>query len=188
MSPPPVHVGQVAVDLSPGVALGDLAPAVVGLLAPGEPQLQLGMAALVDVEAERDERQPLGLRLDRQHVDLVAVEEELAGPLRLVVEAIAAGPLGDMSADQPRLAALDPGVRLGQADSAGPDRLDLGPAQDEADLQRVLDRELVAGTAVDGDGPLAGGVGMAGADDLVAPASRVSGGGWPRWNRRSRSP
>ena len=59
---------------------------------------------------------------------------------------------GDVGAAEPRLAALDPRVRLGQVDPAGSDRLDLGSGQRDARLERLLDGVFVAGASVDGDG------------------------------------
>ena len=79
------------------------------------------------------------------------MQEQLAVPLRLVVQAVAALPRRDVRADQPGLALLDPGERVGQVDLAGADRLDLGPGQHDAGLHRVLDGELVAGAPVQGD-------------------------------------
>ena len=79
------------------------------------------------------------------------VEEQLAGPLRLVVVAVRLLERRDVGADQPGLVALDPRVGVGQVDLAGPDRLDLGPGQDDPRLERVLDAELVARPSVEGD-------------------------------------
>ncbi len=59
-----------------------------------------------------------------------------------------------MGADEPRLAALDARVGLGQVGAPGADRLDLGPGQHQARLERLLDGVVVAGTAIEGDGLL----------------------------------
>ena len=152
--PAALRVGQFAGDVPPRVAVGDVAAAVVELLAAGEPELDLGPALLVDVEPQRDDRLALGLRLAQQLVDLGAVEEELAGPLGLVVVAVAAFERRDVGADEPRLAALDPGVGVGQVGLAGSERLDLRPGQDDARLERLVDREVVAGSSVERDGRL----------------------------------
>jgi len=129
----------------------------VELLAAPQADLQLGVAPVVDVEAERDEGQALRLRPAEELVDLVLVEEELASALRLVVPAVAGRVRGDVGADEPGLTAVDPGVGLLQAHLAGPDRLDLRAGQDDASLEGVLDAELVARLAVEGDGLLAHG-------------------------------
>jgi hypothetical protein len=69
-----------------------------------------------------------------------------------VVVAVAALERGDVSTDQPRLATLDPGIGVGQVRLAGPDRLDLCTGEDDARLERLVDRELMAGFSVEGDG------------------------------------
>ena len=103
----PPGLGQLALDLAAGVPRGDLAAAVVELLALPEAELQLRLAALRDVELQRDERQALRLRAAQELVDLVAMEQELPIPLRLVVRAVAALPGRDVRPDEPRLALVD---------------------------------------------------------------------------------
>jgi hypothetical protein len=126
----------------------------VGLLAPGEAQLDLGPALVGEVEAERNQRQPLRPRPAEELVDLGPAEEELADALGLVVVAIALLERRDVGADQPCLVALDARVGVGQVDLAGADRLDLGAGQDEAGLDGLLDRELVPRPPIEGDGLL----------------------------------
>jgi hypothetical protein len=150
--PPSLGVGELARHLAARIPLGDVAPAVVELLAPRQAQLDLGAAASGDVQPERDERQALGPEPALQLVDLGPVEEELAVPLRLMAPAVGLSEWRDVGADQPRLIVLDPGVRVGQVDLAGPDRLDLGPGEGEACLERLGDRELVASPSIDGNG------------------------------------
>ena len=58
----------------------------------------------------------------------------------------------DVGADEPRLALLDASVGVGDVGLAGADRLDLRAGQHEPGLERVVDRELVAGFSVEGDG------------------------------------
>ena len=45
------------------------------LLAFGQPEFDLGKAPLGEIDAERDEREPLLLRLAKELIDLLAVEE-----------------------------------------------------------------------------------------------------------------
>src|SRR5664280_2319326 len=153
--PSPRGVRHRPVEVASRVALGDLAAPVVELLAAPEPDLQLRVPPAVDEEPERDDRQALRLGLAQQFVDLVAMEEQLPGALRLVVEAVAPGERRDVGADKPGLAALDPRVGLLETDVARPDRLDLRSGQDQAGLERVLDGVVVAGLAVEGDGRFA---------------------------------
>src|SRR6185295_15214340 len=80
------------------------------------------------------------------------MEEELAVAARRVVPAARALPGCDVNADQPGFTALDPRVRLLEVDLARADALDLGAGQHDARLEGVLDRVLMTGFAVDGDG------------------------------------
>ena len=68
---------QRALDLALGVALGDDAALVGALAAAREGDLDLH-AAVLEVHADRDEREALLAHLPVQRVDLAAVEEELA--------------------------------------------------------------------------------------------------------------
>src|ERR1700749_3027091 len=71
-------------DLPLGVALGEGGAIVVGLLALGQRQGRLDLAVL-EVQVERDEREPALLGLAHQLVDLAAVHEHLAlAPGRVV--------------------------------------------------------------------------------------------------------
>ncbi len=94
---------------------------------------------------------PLADWSPEQLADLVAVEEELAGAVGDVVVPVALGVLGDVGTDEPRLAALDADVGLGDVDLVRPHALDLGAGQHEARLEGVLDGVVVTGSAVDGD-------------------------------------
>src|SRR5436309_8539395 len=61
---------------------------VVQLLAFRYRQQQLGAAALVEVKLQRDQRHALALDRAHQFIDLLLVQQQLARPLRLVIEAI----------------------------------------------------------------------------------------------------
>ena len=67
------------------------------------------------------------------------MQQQLAVAQGLVVVAVAAGPRGDVHADQPGLASLDAGVGVLQVEVAVAHRLDLGAGQVDARLERVLD-------------------------------------------------
>jgi len=84
------------------------------------------------------------------------MEQELADPQRLVVIAIGLLERRDVGADQPRLVALDPRIRIRQVDLACPDRLDLRAGQDDARLEDLVDRELVSGLPIEGQGLFVG--------------------------------
>src|SRR4051794_37446360 len=147
----PLCVGELAGDVASGVAIGDVTPPVMELLAAGEAELDLSPALLVDVEPERHDRLALRLGAAQELVDLGPAEQQLPDPLRLVVVAVGLRPRRDVDPDQPGLVALDPRVRVAERHLAGPDRLDLRAGQDEAGLERLVDREVVTGPPVEGD-------------------------------------
>src|SRR3546814_12414938 len=77
------------------VAFLDRLALVVGLLALGERQFDLGAAARVEIDRQRHQRHPLAGDSAVQLVDLAFVEKQLARALGLVVEAVAVAELGD---------------------------------------------------------------------------------------------
>ena len=77
---------QRPLGLALGVACGEGLALVVVALAPRQPELDL-RPPLLEVDAERDERQALLLGLARDLVDLVVVEQELAAPDRIQLAA-----------------------------------------------------------------------------------------------------
>src|SRR4029077_11840674 len=72
--------------------------------------------------------------------------------LRLVVVPIGLFEWRDVRTDQPSLVLLDARVGVGQVGLAHADGLDLRPVQDDTGLERLVDREVVAGSSVEGDG------------------------------------
>jgi len=59
------------------------------LLAFGQPEFDLGKTPLGEIDAERDEREALLLRLGKEFIDLFAVEEQFPGTERLVIHDVA---------------------------------------------------------------------------------------------------
>lgn len=59
------------------------------LFAFGQPEFNFGKAPLGKIDAERDKREPLLLRLAEKLIDLLAVEEQLPGTERLVIHDVA---------------------------------------------------------------------------------------------------
>ena len=59
------------------------------LLAFGEPKFDLGKASLGEIDAERDEREPLLLRPTEELIDLLAVEEQFPSTERLMIHDVA---------------------------------------------------------------------------------------------------
>ena len=76
------------------------------LSCPWRADLDLGLAVL-EVEGERHEREAALLGLGGELVDLLAVQQQLAGAARGVVGPRPLGVFGDVDVDQPRLAVLD---------------------------------------------------------------------------------
>src|SRR5471030_727110 len=87
------------------VAILDRLALVVRLLAGGQRDLDLGPALLVEIDLQRHDGAALALDRADQRVDLLAMQQEFARPLALMIEAVAAGIFGDVGIDQPRLAA-----------------------------------------------------------------------------------
>src|SRR5439155_2039632 len=84
---------------------------VVGLLALGDGELDLG-PALLEVEPQGHEREAALRRFGGELGDLTAVQQQLARPLRLVVQPIAHRVFRDIAAEQPDLAAFDLAVGI----------------------------------------------------------------------------
>ena len=132
-----------------GVALGQGLALVVGALAPGQAQLDLDQVAL-EVDAQGDQGEAALVDAGRQLVDLLAVEQELAGAGRLVALVAGVGVGGDLHV-QDELVAVDHGVGVLERPFALAEGLDLAAAQDQAGLDRLEDLVVVAGTAVGRD-------------------------------------
>src|SRR5689334_16928407 len=77
---------------------------VMQLLAPGEGDLDLGAAFVVEIDFQRYDGHALALDRADQLVDLALMQQELARPFRLVVEAAGLLVLRDVGVEQPQLA------------------------------------------------------------------------------------
>lgn len=87
----------------------------------------------------------------REFLELAAVEEEFAGPERIVIPRAAGTVLGDVAILQPDFAAADFGVGLAEGAFAFAEGLDLSAGQDHAGFELVQDEVVVGGGAVLGD-------------------------------------
>src|SRR6266540_1836867 len=143
---------EVPLDLSAQVPIGDLAAAVPPLLALRQRELDLRPRAL-EVDPGRDQGQSALGRLADQPLDLAAMEEELAGPVGIVV-LVRRRQIGrDVGAAHPHLAAIDHRVGLVDLRLAVAERLHLASAQLDAGLHLLQHLELVPCAAVGGDVP-----------------------------------
>ena len=84
-------------------------------------------------------------------VDLAPMHQELARADFLVAELSGRRVGSDMHAVQERFAVFDPRVAVAQVDLVRAQRFDLGAGQRDPALQRLLDKEIVAGLAIVGD-------------------------------------
>src|SRR4051794_8848405 len=125
---------------------------VEGLLAPREGDLDLG-AAVLEVQRQRDDRQPLLVDPLLDLVYLGAVEQELALAPGGVVVPGALEVLRDVHAVQPDLVTVDLREAVDQRRATGPQRLHLGALEDHAGLEGVLDVVVVARLLVLRDEP-----------------------------------
>src|SRR6478735_9563854 len=134
------------------VALGHRLALVLALAALAHAQLDLHPAVL-EVHRQRDEGVALPGDLVAQPLDLLGVEEQLAGAVRVVgADAVGVAVRRDVHAVQPDLPVDHPGIRVGQLHVAEAQALDLAAAQHDAALERLDDRVVVPCSAVGGDG------------------------------------
>ena len=117
-------------------------------LALGHRQQQLGPAALVEIQLQQNQRHALPIDRAHQLVDLLLVQQQLARPLRLVVEAVGLQVFRNIGVDQPYLAVLGIGIGFRDRGLAVAQRLDLGAGQRNPGLNRIVDRIVETGLAV----------------------------------------
>ena len=83
--------------LTTGFTGFDRFPTIILLLALGKAKLDLGLATFGEVDAKRHKRQPFLLRLAEQLIDLLFMEQQLAGSERVMVHQIAMAIGADMA-------------------------------------------------------------------------------------------
>src|SRR3954447_22456987 len=165
-----------AVGLAAVLTLTQGLPLVVVLLAARDADLDLDPAVL-EVQRERDDRQPLLARHRRDLLDLVAVQQQLAPPARLVVRPGALGVLGDVALLQPHLARVGHRrERVSERRAARPERLHLGAHEYDAGLVDVVDVVVVPRLAVGRDDLAAA---LPGHDDLPTRLATTGTTGGP---------
>ena len=104
---------MLALHLPLLIAIADFATPVTLFLAASKGQLHLGQRPL-EVDPGRDQGQAAPLATTDEALDLVAVQEQLAGSLRIVVLSARRGVRRDVGIAQPHLATLDHGVRIAE--------------------------------------------------------------------------
>src|SRR6266850_1934477 len=135
-----------------GFARLDGFPAVMLLLAFGQPEFDLGKAPLREIDAERDEREPLLLRLAEELIDLLAVEEQFPSTERLVIHDVAVAVGTDVAVVEKDLAVLHAGVTILQVHTPLSQGFDLRTLEYDARLELLFNEIIVVGLAVGSDG------------------------------------
>src|SRR5574341_165317 len=138
-------------DLPIGLALLDVFPSVVLLLAAGQGELDLHVPSL-QVEAERDEGQPFFLDLAHQTPDLLASHQELPGAKGIRVEATGSEVRTDMAVVKEQLAPLEGRKAVPQIRPALTDGFHLAAQKGDPRLVRLFDVVVVACLAIRGQG------------------------------------
>ena len=82
------------------------------LLAFGQSEFNFGKASLGKIDAERDEREPLLLRLAEKLIDLLAMEEQLPGAEGLVIHDVAVTVGADVAVVEKDLTVPHAGVAI----------------------------------------------------------------------------
>ena len=123
----------------------------MGLAPLGQRELDLGPAAAVEIDRQRDERHALAGDGAVQLGDLAVVEQQLAGALGLVIVAVAVAEFGDVGVDQPHLLVLHLGIAFRDRALAEAQGLHLGAGQRDPGLEFVLDDIVEARAPVLGD-------------------------------------
>src|SRR5436305_13448447 len=100
---------ELALDAALRLAVGDVAPLVAAFLAAPQRQLDLG-AAVLEVQAGRDEREALLGHLGGEPLHLAAVQEELSRAVGAVrpERRLSVGRDGEAHQPQPPVARLGP--------------------------------------------------------------------------------
>src|SRR5688572_3911891 len=157
--PPLSPSGHPSFHLSAVLPVSDGPPLLVLALPTAEPELELGPTA-DKVQTHRHQGEPALLGLADQPGDLMAVQEELPGPLRLVPTlACAVLVRRNVKVLHPQLAARHSTVRVGERGTAGAEGLHLGAGEHHTRLERFLDVVVVPGSSVGSDGVFCSGHG-----------------------------
>ena len=131
-----------------GFARLDGFPAVMLLLAFGQPEFDLGKAPLGKIDTEWDEREPLLFRLAEKLIDLLAVKEQFPGTEGLVIHDVAVAVGADVAVVEKDLAVLHAGVTILQVHAPLSQGFDLRTLEHDARLEFLFNEIVVVGLAV----------------------------------------
>ena len=75
-------------------------------------EFDFGQATIGEVDTERDDRQPLLLRLDEEFIDLLAMEQEFPGTERFMIRKVAVAIRTDVAMVEKDLSLSHTGVTI----------------------------------------------------------------------------
>jgi hypothetical protein len=122
------------------------------LLALGQPDFDLGKAPFGEIDAERDDRQPLLLGLNQELIDLLAMEQEFPSTERLMIRKVAVAIRTDVAMVEKDLSLSHTGITVLQVHAPISQGLDLRALEHDARFELFLYEIVVVGFAVGGDG------------------------------------
>ena len=125
-------------------------PAVMLLLAFGQPEFNLRKTSFGEINAERNEREPLLLRLAEEFIDLLAMEEQFPRTERLMIHDVAVAIGTDVAMVKKRLAALYAGVTVLEIHPSLSKGFHLRTLEHNACLELLLNEIVVVGLAICG--------------------------------------
>ena len=137
-------------NFTAGFAGFDGFSAVILLLALREPDLNLGMAALGEIDAEWNERQPLLLGPADQLVDFLPMQQQLSGPRRIMVHDVAVAVGADMALVQKDFVLMDGGVAVLQIHATFSKGFHFRPLEYDAGFKFLFDEIIVVGLPIGG--------------------------------------
>ena len=140
-----------AIDFALNVALGHVFALVVELLAATQAQQQLYATIGIKVEFQRHQRIAAIAKFTVKKVDLLAVQQQTAPTVGIAIPHATMAIRVDMQADEPALPATNQCKGIGNLARALANRLDLGTAQLNTALKRLIDKVLVMCRAILGD-------------------------------------
>ena len=138
-------------DFAPSLPGPDGITAIMLFLAFGQSQFDLGLAPIRKIDAERDQREALLLCFPQELVDLLSMQEQFAGPDRVMVHNIAVAVGTDMAMMKKNFPILHTGIAVLEIHAPIAKRLDLGPPEDNPGLEFFFDEIVVVGFPIGGD-------------------------------------
>ena len=118
------------------------------LLALGQPDFNLGEAPFGEINAERDDRQPLLLGLNQKLIDLLAMEQEFPSTERLMIRKVAVAVGADVAVVEKDLSLSHAGITVLQVHAPISQGLDLRALEHDARLELLFNEIVVVGFAI----------------------------------------